>query len=52
MFLMGELKFFLGLQIKQAKDKTFISQTKYSLELREKFEIHDSKPISTPMASS
>ena len=28
MFMMGELKFFLGFQIKQVKDGTFISQTK------------------------
>jgi hypothetical protein len=28
MSMMGELKFFLGFQIKQLKDGTFISQTK------------------------
>jgi hypothetical protein len=29
MSVMGELKFFLGFQVKQLKDDTFISQTKY-----------------------
>ena len=32
MSMMGELKFFLGFQIKQVKDETFISQTKYTHE--------------------
>ena len=27
--LMGELNYFIGLQVKQTKDETFISQTKY-----------------------
>ncbi|KAK6126917.1 hypothetical protein DH2020_039332 [Rehmannia glutinosa] len=31
---MGELTFFLGLQVKQLKDRTFISQTKYTREYR------------------
>jgi hypothetical protein len=33
MSLMGELTFFLGLQINQAREGTFFSQTKYALEL-------------------
>jgi hypothetical protein len=31
MSIMGELKFFLGFQIKQLKEGTFISQTKYTV---------------------
>ncbi|KAK6124579.1 hypothetical protein DH2020_041675 [Rehmannia glutinosa] len=31
--MMGELTFFLGLQVKQSKDGTFISQTKYTRDL-------------------
>ncbi|RDX71823.1 hypothetical protein CR513_48775, partial [Mucuna pruriens] len=31
--VMGELKFFLGLQIKQAEDEIYICQTKYVKEL-------------------
>ena len=47
MSLMGELSYFLGSQIKQAEEDTFISQTTYCLE---KFDMNDSKSISTPMA--
>ena len=38
MSMMGELKFFLGFQIKQLKDGTFISQTKYTNDMLKKFE--------------
>ena len=51
MSLMGELTFFLGLQIKQAKEGTFINKTKYVLKLFKKFDIQDCKSISTPMTS-
>ncbi|KAK6158684.1 hypothetical protein DH2020_005998 [Rehmannia glutinosa] len=34
---MGELTFFLGLQVKQLKDEIFISQTKYTKDLMKKF---------------
>ena len=37
MSMMGELKFFLGLQIKQCKDGIFINQTKYAREILKKF---------------
>ncbi|KAK6158897.1 hypothetical protein DH2020_006211 [Rehmannia glutinosa] len=37
MSMMGELTFFLGLQVKQLKDGTFISQTKYTRDLMKKF---------------
>lgn len=49
MSLMGELTYFLGLQIKQAKKDIFISQTIYCLELLKKFDMKDSKSISTSM---
>jgi hypothetical protein len=39
MSMMGELKFFLRFQIKQLKDGTFISQTKYTNDMLEKFDI-------------
>jgi len=51
MSLMGELTFFLGLQIKQTRDGIFLSQTKYALELL-KFDMQDCNSISTPMASA
>jgi hypothetical protein len=38
MSMMGELKFFLGFQIKQLKDGTFISQTTYTNDMLKKFD--------------
>jgi hypothetical protein len=38
MSMMGELKFFLGFQIKQLKDGTFICQTKYTNDMLKKFD--------------
>jgi len=52
MSLMGELTFFLGLQIKQTRDGIFLSQTKYARELLKKFDMQDCKLISTPMTST
>jgi len=50
MSMMGELKFFLGFQIKQMKEGTFICQTKYTHDMLKKFDMADAKPIKTPMA--
>ena len=47
--MMGELKFFLGFQIKQMKEGTFICQTKYTHNMLKKFDMADAKPIKTPM---
>ncbi|KAJ1704622.1 hypothetical protein LUZ63_004403 [Rhynchospora breviuscula] len=52
MSMMGELNFFLGLQIKQLQDGIFISQTKYAKELIKKFGVEDSKSLDTPMGKS
>ncbi len=49
MSMMGELKFFLGIQINQNKNGTYIHQTKYTKELLKKFNMEDNKPMSTPM---
>nr|GEZ80744.1 hypothetical protein [Tanacetum cinerariifolium] len=49
MSLMGELTFFLGLQVKQKSDRIFISQDKYVDEFLRKFKYEDVKPASTPM---
>ncbi|GKE66870.1 putative ribonuclease H-like domain-containing protein, partial [Tanacetum coccineum] len=46
---MGELKFFLGLQVKQENDGIFISQDKYVIEILKKFVFTDVKTASTPM---
>ncbi|KAK2435258.1 hypothetical protein QL285_020332 [Trifolium repens] len=52
MSMMGELTYFLGIQIKQLEEGTFIYQTKYCLELLKKFGMTDSKIMETPMAST
>jgi hypothetical protein len=49
MSMMGELRYFLGFQIKQLQDGTFISQTKYIQDILKKFGMKDAKPIKTPM---
>jgi hypothetical protein len=48
--MMGELQFFLKLQIKQAKEGTFVHQAKYTKDILKKFKMDDSKPMSTPMS--
>jgi hypothetical protein len=50
--LLGELSFFLGLQIRQSNQGIFISQTKYISEMLKRFRMEDCKPIITPMQTS
>nr|GEU48099.1 hypothetical protein [Tanacetum cinerariifolium] len=45
----GELTFFLGLQVKQKKDGIFISQDKYVAEILRKFGLTKGKSTSTPI---
>ena len=47
MSMMGELQFFLGLQIKQQVDGMFVHQGKYTKDIIKKFGMNDSKPLST-----
>ncbi|GJS30027.1 putative ribonuclease H-like domain-containing protein [Tanacetum coccineum] len=46
---MGELTFFLGLQVKQKEDGIFISQNKYVVETLKKFNFASVKTASTPI---
>ncbi|GJZ68939.1 retrovirus-related pol polyprotein from transposon TNT 1-94 [Tanacetum coccineum] len=46
---MGELTFFLGLQVQQKEDGIFISQDKYVAEILKKFNYTDVKSASTPV---
>ncbi|GKE36415.1 hypothetical protein Tco_1459820 [Tanacetum coccineum] len=46
---MGELTFFLGLQVKQKEDGIFINQDKFVTEILKKFSFTDVKTTSTPM---
>ncbi|WVZ76013.1 LOW QUALITY PROTEIN: hypothetical protein U9M48_024018 [Paspalum notatum var. saurae] len=50
MSLMGELQFFLRLQIKQGPEGTFFHQAKYTRDILKKFNMGDSKPMTTPMS--
>jgi hypothetical protein len=50
--IMGVLTFFLGFQIKQAKDWTFIGQMKYTHDIQKKFGMDKAEPIKTPMATN
>ncbi|XP_070029479.1 uncharacterized mitochondrial protein AtMg00810-like [Nicotiana sylvestris] len=49
---MGELNFFLGLQVKQPPKGTFICQQKYIRELFKRFDMEASKVIDTPFATA
>jgi hypothetical protein len=50
MSMMGELTFFLGIQVKQMKQGTFVHQAKYTKDLIKKFNMAELKPVSTPMS--
>nr|GEX83083.1 retrovirus-related Pol polyprotein from transposon TNT 1-94 [Tanacetum cinerariifolium] len=51
MSLMGEMKFFLGLQIHQTPRGIFINQAKYTLEILHKHGMDKGQSIGTPMAT-
>ena len=52
MSMMGELNFFLGLQIKQTSNGTMIHQQKYIKELLKRYGMESAKPIDTPISPS
>jgi hypothetical protein len=52
MSMMGELKYFLGFQVKRLQEGTFISQTKHIQDILNKFRMKDAKPIKTPMETN
>eukprot|EP00253_Pinus_taeda_P006062 PITA_06062 len=52
MSMIGELSFFLGLQVSQSKYGVFISQSKYLRETLKKDGLEDCKSVSTPMVTS
>ncbi|KAJ9544705.1 LOW QUALITY PROTEIN: hypothetical protein OSB04_024412 [Centaurea solstitialis] len=51
MSMIGELKFFLGLQVKQSLEGIFSNQAKYVQDLLKKYKISDVSPMRTPMAT-
>jgi hypothetical protein len=50
--MIGELTFFLGIQMKQTKQGTFVHQAKYMNDLMKKFNMAKLKLVSTPMSSA
>ena len=52
MSMMGELKFFLGLQILQQRNGIFISQEKYLKDVLRKFDMQDCKGFKIPMPTN
>ncbi|KAJ9536645.1 hypothetical protein OSB04_un000194 [Centaurea solstitialis] len=51
MSMMGEINFFLGLQVKQFPDGIFINQSKYIFDLLKKYDMSSCNSIGTPMAT-
>jgi hypothetical protein len=52
MNMIGELQFFLGLQIKQSNEGTFVHQAKYTKDTVRKFKMEDSKDMATPTSTT
>ena len=52
MSMMGELTFFLGLQVHQRSEGIFISQAKYVRDLLKKFDMVECSPAKTPMSTA
>ncbi|KAI5343744.1 hypothetical protein L3X38_011620 [Prunus dulcis] len=48
---MGELNFFLGMEITRFPDHLFLSQTRYAIDLLKRFNMTDCKPCPTPLPS-
>jgi hypothetical protein len=52
MSMMGELTFFLGIQVKQTKQGIFVHQDKYMKDQMKKFNMAELKPVSTLMSTA
>ena len=50
MSMMSELTYFLRLQVKQLKQETFLSQSKYCFDLLKKFELENCKEVASLIA--
>ncbi|GJY10999.1 retrovirus-related pol polyprotein from transposon TNT 1-94 [Tanacetum coccineum] len=49
MSMMGQMSFFLGLQVSQSPRGIFINQSKFALEILKKFRMDSCDPVDTPM---
>ncbi|XP_060966410.1 uncharacterized mitochondrial protein AtMg00810-like [Cannabis sativa] len=52
MSMVGELTYFLGLQVKQSDEGTFVTQSKYAKNLVKKFGLEKAKHTNTPMSTT
>ncbi|KAK1397946.1 hypothetical protein POM88_007809 [Heracleum sosnowskyi] len=52
MSMMGEMSYFLGLQVKQTDEGIFINQSKYTRNLLTRFNMQDNSPATTPIATA
>jgi len=52
MSMIGKLTYFLGLQVKQLKHETLLSQSKYYFNVLKKFKIEDCKEANNPIATN
>jgi isopentenyldiphosphate isomerase len=52
MSMMGEITFFLGIQVKQTRQGTFVHQAKYMKDQMKKFNMDEIKPVSTLMSTT
>jgi hypothetical protein len=50
MSMIGELTFFIGIQVRQTKQGTFVHQAKYMKDLMKKFNMGELKSVSTPLS--
>jgi hypothetical protein len=50
MSMMGELTFFLGIQVKQMKQGTVVYQAKYTKDIMKNFNMVELKPMSIPLS--
>jgi len=49
---LGDLHYFLGVEVLKQDSGLFLSQRRYIMDLLKKTNMHEAKPITSPMASS
>jgi hypothetical protein len=49
---LGDLHYFLGVEVLKLDSGLFLSQRRYIMDLLKKTNMHEAKPITSPMASS
>jgi hypothetical protein len=52
MSMMEELTFFLGIQVREMKQGTFVHQAKYTKDLMKKYSLGELKPVPTLMSTA